>query len=356
MYFAYPTMSLIMICLAGLVVCPLAIFVVLPLTLAVIATIRSSGGNRDKYRSTLYVGKVWHARYLPKVHSFSYPIFIFSLDLEEVDTLFRMLLWPLNYIVTFRESDHLINGEGMVMDSKCSKEENSLIQRILRVVSEKTHNKFQPTLKTHRVFLVTHLCYYGYNFNPVSFYYIINRQKPNMIDALVAEVSNTPWNEMHCYVLHPDSTDQVQTPDNKNSTVPCKHYLFPKAFHVSPFMEMGYVYDWTFYGVPGTLERQPLTMVTTMKNGDQAHFTAKLQIAPQVPTPFRLAWEIIRFPIFCMIIQIWIHYEAVWLFVKGIAYVPHPQGSETMASRTIAAIMTPFFAIRDWISPKSKQA
>ena len=49
-----------------------------------------------------------------------------------------------------------------------------------------------------------------------------------------------------------------------------------------------------------------------------------------------------------MIIQIWIHYEALWLFVKGVTFIPHPDASETTASRIIATIMTPFFAIQEW--------
>jgi DUF1365 family protein len=116
-------------------------------------------------------------------------------------------------------------------------------------------------------------------------------------------------------------------------------------------MEMEYLYDWTFQGTPGN----DLTIVNSMKRQDKLHFTAKLQIQPQpVDDPLRLAWQLIRFPVFCLIIQIWIHYQAAWLFIKGVAYVPHPEGSETAASRVIATIMTPFFAMRDWVHPKSK--
>jgi hypothetical protein len=57
-----------------------------------------------------------------------------------------------------------------------------------------------------------------------------------------------------------------------------------------------------------------------------------------------------------MLIQIWIHYQAALLFIKGVVYIPHPQGSETAASKTIAAVMAPFFALQDWLSPKPKTA
>jgi hypothetical protein len=50
---------------------------------------------------------------------------------------------------------------------------------------------------------------------------------------------------------------------------------------------------------------------------------------------------------YCIIIQIWIHVQAFYLFSKGIAYQPHPLGSETSISRFIGHMMEPFFFIRD---------
>ena len=49
-----------------------------------------------------------------------------------------------------------------------------------------------------------------------------------------------------------------------------------------------------------------------------------------------------------------VHYQALWLFLKGIVFVPHPKGSESTATRTIAAIMAPFFTLRDVLKPSSK--
>jgi DUF1365 family protein len=127
-------------------------------------------------------------------------------------------------------------------------------------------------------------------------------------------------------------------------------------------MEMDYWYDWSFSGIPESTaattknEQSSLTVINTLrkKSNDQIAFTAKLIMEPESISPFRIAWQMIRFPIFCMIVQIWIHYQAALLFLKGIVYIPHPQGSETTASKIIASIMVPFFAIRDYVNPKSK--
>jgi DUF1365 family protein len=47
--------------------------------------------------------------------------------------------------------------------------------------------------------LLTHLRTFGHCFNPVSFYYCFTPQE--QLDAVVAEVTSTPWGERHAYVL-----------------------------------------------------------------------------------------------------------------------------------------------------------
>jgi hypothetical protein len=221
---------------------PLLTFFLLPFLLAKIAVWRHQYGknrlNEKKhttkswkdFRSALFTGKVWHTRHLPVKHAFQYPLFLFCLDLQEVENegLFEDTLWPLSKIVSFRPTDHLKNGEGRSETSGAAAaaaaagKESSLLQgdslqaRICRLVATKTNNKFQPTPESHRIVLVTHLSYYGYCFNPVSFYYLHERRQPQQpltgssgsdsdnqqnsalltTSAIVAEVSNTPWNEM----------------------------------------------------------------------------------------------------------------------------------------------------------------
>lgn len=352
-------LSFVVFSLVVVGICLALVFLVFPLVLAISQL--QKNGARSFRNSKLYVGQVWHTRFQPKLHGFTYPIFMFVLDLEED---FGDFMSP---VVRFRESDHLKNGEELLLRAtgENKHQENSLAERILRLVCTKTKGKCQPILESHRVMLLTHLCYYGYNFNPVSFYYVVCK-KTNQITAMVGEVSNTPWTEMYCYVLHPDSVDQVQTKTKGSSERQRVEYIFPKQFHVSPFMDMDFWYDWVFVGVPGSNKNNSspdsssssLTVLNNLRrrSNDQTEFKAKLTLTAQTITPFNVAWQMIRFPIFCMIIQVWIHYQALWLFLKGVVYVPHPEEAETAASKVIASIMTPFFAIRDFISPKSKTA
>ena len=310
--------------------------------------------SNKKYKTALYVGRVSHTRLIPVIHSFNYPLFMCAVDLEETDRLWGIRdptslhsssLWPLSIVMRFREQDHYKNGEGGGIDL-------SLTERTMNLVKERISGTFAPSQETHRIVLVTHLSYYGYCFNPVSFYYILRRDSHKM-DALVLEVSNTPWNEMQCYVLHPSSIDvehvQPGRPKTRHdrSEIASTNYLFQKMFHVSPFMDMEYLYDWIFWEF--SAKNDPITLYASMRKGDVRQFTANVEIFPIPFTPFKLAWQLIRFPIYCAIIQIWIHIEAFWLFQKGVTFQPHPKGSETTASRLIGSIMRPLFALKDWV-------
>lgn len=312
----------------------------LPVVLASVASLcgqrrdlRQGETEQTQLFSALYSGRVWHSRFRPVKHTFQYPLFLFCLDLAEVQQgLLSNILWPLSCICQLREADHLKNGEG----GKCNK---PLMDRIISLVEEKTGERFEKT--HHRVLLITHLSYFGYCFNPVSFY-IIQNISNHKIQAVVGEVSNTPWNEMHCYVLHAKSTDHVQV---DRSTKDIHRYVFPKQFHVSPFMEMDYEYDWVFRDIS---PQSSIVISNSLRRGSAMQFYAKMDVERHSLHPFRIAWHLSTYPVYCAIIQVWIHYQAFWLFLKGVPYQPHPKGSETTASRLIGRIMTPFFVIQDW--------
>ena len=338
-----------MILLLTIVVAPLvaliAAYVLLITVTLVLAAITSCRKQAECLTSALYVGRVSHTRFFPVIHCFGYPLFMACIDLEEN---FQSALWPLSTVMALRSCDHYKNGEG-----DTTNEGGSLVQRTMKLVSERTNGTFVPTLLTHRVLLVTHLCYYGYCFNPVSFYYL-QRRTTCTIDAVVAEVSNTPWNEMQCYVLQEKSIDiQNFQPGIPKGETTSRNYLFHKAFHVSPFMDMEHLYDWTFWEFD--TPAKPIHISTSMIKGNKTYFNAHVELHPKGIQPFMLAWQLVRFPVYCILIQIWIHYEAFWLFVKGVAFVPHPKGSETFISWTIGTMMTPLFAFKDWTNKQIKR-
>ena len=192
---------------------------------------------------------------------------------------------------------------------------------------------------------------------------------------------------MKCYVLHPDSMDMMQVKDGTRRILiqgddddwKSINYIFKKQFHVSPFMDMDFIYDWTFWHltdrvVVSASMKKPIQSPETESDTDETsrteekeeatnananantntntvkYFNAFFDIERKSFHPFRLCYQLIRFPVYCMIIQVWIHVEAFKLFFKGVQFIPHPDGAETGASRIIGYAMAPFFTVKDWIA------
>ena len=79
--------------------------------------------------------------------------------------------------------------------------------------------------------LLTNLRYFGHCFNPVSFYFCFDRSGET-VEAVLADVNNTPWGESHAYVIgNPDAKRIISG-------------RLEKEFHVSPLMAMDHVYEW----------------------------------------------------------------------------------------------------------------
>ena len=172
--------------------------------------------------SRLFQGWIRHRRYLPKKHSFRYPIFMSWLDLDELDQVMALSpLWSLERfnLVSFYRSDYLGDAEQDLSDA------------VKYRIKEHTGESFKG-----RICLLTHLRFLGFCFNPVSFYfcYPVGTESPRYI---LAEINNTPWNERYCYVL-----DAGESPVQKDKW----EFEFDKAFHVSPFMPMAQHYRWQF--------------------------------------------------------------------------------------------------------------
>ena len=226
--------------------------------------------GEDGLYTSLFRGRVFHVRHRPTVHSFGYPLHFAVVDLGEAPGLWASVrpsgtsgreragegLWPLSTLMRLRDVDHMKNGEGIPEGGRPG--DVSLTERVYNLLRERTNGKFDPRPADgeHRrkVVLVTHLMYYGYCFNPVSFYFVVrtgaNDRDEDEIEAIVVEVSNTPWNEMSLYALHPDSIDILEhdvtrpargaAEDPMNTSI--YRYKWRKNFHVSPFMTSKYIH------------------------------------------------------------------------------------------------------------------
>jgi DUF1365 family protein len=246
--------------------------------------------------SCLYEGTVRHRRVSPVRHSFRYSLFMLYLDLAELPVVFReRWLWSVDRpnLVSFRREDHL--GDPSV----------SLDQAVRDLIEERVGSRPDGAIR-----LLTHPRYFGYGFNPVSFYFCFDRTDTS-VDTIVAEVNNTPWGEQHCYVLDNRGNDGART---------SMHCRMRKQFHVSPFMAMGLTYDWTF-SRPGA----GLAMHMKSMKDERTCFDATMTLRRTQLDGASLARVLVQYPFMTARVVAAIYLQAARLWLKRAPFYVHPR-------------------------------
>jgi DUF1365 family protein len=274
------------------------------------ASSRRLKATPDMY-SCLYVGQIKHRRFAPKPHAFTYSLFMVYLDLAELDTVFKARwLWSANRfnLAWFKRSDYF--GDPTI----------PIDLAIRDYVAEKT-----GILPLGPIRLLTHLRYVGYCMNPVSFYYCFDPAGRH-VQALVAEVTNTPWGERHEYAL-----------DLRRKSATGSHAAaHPKQFHVSPFMPMAMEYRWQLSD-PG--ERLHVRL-SNHQHGDPVLNTG-LRLSRRPLTRWQLTRAMLCYPLVSVRIFLAIYWQALRLWSKGVPFVPHPRslaGATSPAMRQAPAV------------------
>ena len=181
----------------------------------------------------------------------------------------------------------------------------TLDESVRKTVKEKTGTSLEGPIR-----LLTHLRYFGYCFNPVSFYYCFDKSDKKL-EMIMAEVTNTPWNERHCYF--------ITAKKNKSFRQGLK-----KQFHVSPFWDMEHDYDWYFSDVSDSISVNMINYKEAKKVFDA---TLSLTVSKKL-TNLNLFLSVLRFPFSTLMVYLRIHYQAFKLWVKGATFYDHPKYEE----------------------------
>lgn len=260
--------------------------------------------------SCLYESHVMHERFAPRRHRFLYRIFLFAIDLDELDALDRRLaLFSTGRfnLYSFRDGDFLPTGEPVhnptpdtpaPARSPREGEPPRLKQRVHALAA-----RHGVDLEGGRVVLVTLPRVAGYLFNPVSFYFCFDRTGAPA--AALAEVTNT-FREVKPYFLGPAC---------RTDRAPAFHLRVPKHFYVSPFSDVDVAFDFTLR-FPG----DRLSIQIDDYAAGARTLTSTLTGPRRELTPARLAWFSLKYPLITLRTIALIHWHALLLQLKRVPW------------------------------------
>lgn len=250
--------------------------------------------------SCLYRAQVMHHRFEPKQHRFHYNVFMFYFDLDELDTIVKNFSLisrnRFNYF-SFRDSEHLQLPKENPDKTKSTKEHITAYIRQQRITED-----------IGRIMLLTNLNTLGYQFNPVSFFFVfapspVGRDGVGPPLCCVAEISNT-FREMKLFMLGKEMFDGHKF-----------HLNTTKYFYVSPFTDMDTNFDFNI-----EIPREKMNIkINDYKDGNKFFISALTGTKKQM-TNLRLFWYALRFPLITLQVIGLIHWNALKLWLKKLEY------------------------------------
>ena len=245
--------------------------------------------------SCIYEGTIRHRRFVPR-REFSHRLALAYLDLDELPGLLDgRLVAGRPGLVRFRRRDYL--GDPAV----------PLHRAVRDLVEEQTGARPEGAIR-----LLTQLRSFGHCFNPVSFYYCFE-SGGERVQALVADVTNTPWGEGHAYVIEGERPVSAVLAGE-----------FEKALHVSPFMGMDHHYE-----ARAAVPAATLSVHIASSRAGVTVFDATLALRRRELTRESMARITLRYPLATVRVLALIYAHALGLKLAGVPVHSHPKAART---------------------------
>ena len=254
--------------------------------------------------SVLFTGRITHTRSKPMKNRFSYPVYFYGFDIDEMEELDKKIfLFGHNRLrpVALNDQDYLFPGNA------------TLREKLHQLLRDAGHER-----EPERVILVTSARVMRYVFNPVSFFYCYGND--GILECVVAQVNNT-FGEMHVYVL------RNFLPARRSGEF---HFEASKVFHVSPFFDRTGKYDFYFTDV----QRQGLDVILHYTQGNDLVFAAHLTGTPVLLDRWTVAKKLLLHPLMASLTMPRILWQAAKLkFVRHLPVYHKPPPADPMTIR-----------------------
>lgn len=247
--------------------------------------------------AAIYDGWVSHRRRGLVPHSFRYRVFMPLFDLGELPELLDPIpLWSARRPAPARLRCDDFLGEGP----------RALAERARDLSRDRIGRRPAGPVR-----LLANPRYLGVGFNPVSFFFLYG-DDASSVEAVIAEVTNTPWGERHAYVLD----GSARGPSGAIRAG------FEKRMHVSPFQPMEQRYEISVSEPAAELR----VVIRNLEAGSEV-FTATLALRRRELTRARMVGLLVRYPPSTIASLARIYANAAKLRLKGARFHPHPRSA-----------------------------
>ncbi len=253
--------------------------------------------------SQIILGKIHHRRSWPVEHQFTYPIYFYRFDIDDLPHLNQSLPgFGYNHfsLVRMDDKDYLWRGSQPIKDKLA-----------------RAFEKIGYTEPITRIELISFARYWNLIFRPVSFFVCYDAD--NRCRLILTEVHNT-FGETHLYPL--------KDPETSSQTLSFKA---GKAFHVSPFFDLQGDYQ-----IKYTDDRKNLDITITLTRpncGTKPVLTVRLTGTGMPLTTRSLYMTLLKYPFSALLNMPRILRQALTLYVrKKLPFFPKPvpQSEDTM--------------------------
>ncbi|MBK0401049.1 DUF1365 domain-containing protein [Limibaculum sp. M0105] len=242
----------------------------------------------------IIAARVTHARTMPVKNAFAYGMDYVMLSEDQLSggRTPRLFSFGRRNLVTLRPSDHGFAAEGGAAWVRGIAADAGLGE-------------------VATVSLLTHPRYWGYAFNPVSFWFM--QDAGGALVAVLSEVHNT-FGDRHCYLCRAADGGPIR---------PDQWVEAEKRFHVSPFFGIEGRYRFRF-----VLGAERIGVWISYDDGRGGGLTTALTGTRRPFTDAELLRALARRPLGAAKATALIHWQALKLFLKGVRYRARPEPSE----------------------------